>query len=206
MSNYDSDILISNIKSHMSDKGVTQEKLADVLGMSQSNVSKALSTTDKKSFTLDQVIGIAKYFHVSIDSLIGENEDSGISVTPRSIAAFLVRMLEESNAEIFEYQKTEEVYDVDDMSWPPSCSHENRMIKYPAFYLPSYWYIPSNATYDEQAELNAEMNQLGNETSMKPINNFLHHFQEIFTIYKSGGLSEDTYRSVLSDMLSRLRN
>lgn len=205
MSNYDIDILISNIKSHMSDKGITQEKLADVLGMSQSNVSKALSTNDKKSFTLDQVIGIAKFFHVSVNSLIGEKEYSDLSITPRSIAAFLVKLLEEDNVKMFDYQKEENVYDVDE-SWPPSCTHENRKIKYPAFYLPSYWYIPSNATYDEQAELDAEMNQLGNESSMKPINDFLHHFQEILTIYKSGGLSEDTYRSVLSDMLSRLRN
>ncbi len=206
MSNYDSNILISNIKPHMSDKDITQEKLADVLGMSQSNVSKALSTKDKKSFTLDQVVGIAKFFHVSIDSLIGAKEHSDISVTPRSIAKFLVRMLEEDNVKMFEYLKEEDVYDVDDMTWPPSCTHESRNIKYPAFYLPSYWYMPSNATYDELTELDAEMNQIGNETSMKPVNDFLHHFQEIFAIYKSGGLSEDTYRSVLSDMLSRLRN
>lgn len=205
MSNYDIDILISNIKSHMSDKGITQEKLADVLGMSQSNVSKALSTKDKKSFTFDQVVGIAKFFRVSIDSLIGKKEHSDISVTPRSIAAFLVKLIEEDSIKMFDYQKEEDVYDVDE-SWPPACTHEKRDIKYPAFYLPSYWYIPSNATYDEQAELDAEMSQVGNETSIKSINDFLHHYQEIFTIYKSGGLSEDTYRSVLSDMLSRLRN
>ena len=102
MSNYDSDILISNIKSHMSDKGITQEKLADVLGMSQSNVSKALSTNDKKSFTLDQVIGIAKFFHVSVNSLIGEKEYSDLSITPRSIAAFLVKLLEEDNVKMIE--------------------------------------------------------------------------------------------------------
>ena len=71
MSNYDSDIMIKNIKSHMSKKGITQEKQAEILGMSQSNGSKALNTKDKKSFTLDQVIGIAKFFHVSVDSLIG---------------------------------------------------------------------------------------------------------------------------------------
>ena len=206
MSNYDSDILISNIKSHMSAKGITQEKLADILGMSQSNVSKALNTKDKKSFTLDQVIGIAKFFHISVDSLIGEKDNTDISLTPRSIAAFLVKLLEEDHVEVFDYQKVENVYDIDDMSWPPSYTHENRNIKYPAFYLPNYWHIPSNASFDEQDELHAEMTQLGNETSMKAVNKFIHHFQEIFTIYKSGGLSEDTYRSVLSDMLSRLRN
>lgn len=50
MPNYDSDILIKNIKSHMTEKSITQEKLAKVLGMSQSNISKALNAKDKKKF------------------------------------------------------------------------------------------------------------------------------------------------------------
>lgn len=206
MSNYDSDILIENIKSHMSKKGITQEELAEILGMSQSNVSKALNTKDKKSFTLDQVIGIAKFFHVSVDSLIGEKEKSTISVTPRSIATFITQIIESNDAVLFEYEKEEDVHEVDDMSWPPSHSQEKRTIKYPAIYLPSYWYIPANLTYDDEQELVAEMYQIGNESSMYPVNAFLRHFQEIYSIYKNGGLSEDTYRSVLLDMLNRLRD
>ena len=206
MSNYNRDILISNIKSLMADNNTTQQQLADVLDMSQSNVSKALNTKDKKNFTLAQVVDIASFFRVSVDSLLGEKDNPNITVTPRSIAAFLVRMIEKEHAEFFEYKRKEDVYAVDDMSWPPSCTIEIRNLKYPAFYLPSYWHIPSNATSEEKGQLDAEMRVLGNETSMKPVNEFLHHFQEIFTIYKTGGLSEDTYRAVLSDMLSRLRD
>jgi len=55
MSFCNADILIRNITQLMKDNGITQEKLADILGMSQPNVSKALSLRDKKCFTLDQV-------------------------------------------------------------------------------------------------------------------------------------------------------
>ena len=55
MQNYDNDILLQNIKKLMTDNGITQAALADILGMSQSNVSKALSSNDKKNFTLDQL-------------------------------------------------------------------------------------------------------------------------------------------------------
>ncbi len=206
MPNYDSDILIENIKSHMNEKGITQETLAGALGMSQSNVSKALNKNDKKSFTLDQVVGIAKFFHVSVDSLIGEKGKSKITITPRSIAAFLVQIIESENAQFFEYEQEEEIHSIDDMSWPPLHNQTKKVIKYPAIYLPSYWYIPANLPHDEEQEWIAEMYQVGNDTAMKPVNEFLRHFQEIYTIYKNGSLSEDTYHSVVSDMLSRLRD
>ena len=43
MQKFDILILKRNINSLLKNKGVTQQQLADVLGMSQSNVSKALS-------------------------------------------------------------------------------------------------------------------------------------------------------------------
>ncbi len=206
MSNYDSDILIENIKFHMNEKGITQEKLADVLGMSQSNVSKALSTKDKKSFTLDQVVGIAKFFNVSVDSLIGEKGRSTISITPRSIAAFLAQIIEREKAEFIPYNKEEDIYEIDGYDYMPEAKHYKKKITYPAFYLPSYWYIPSDIPYDEANMMHQEMTQVGNETDMLEVNKFLQQFHEIHAIYKTGGLSEDTYRIVLSNLLDNLRD
>ncbi len=208
MSNYDSDILIENIKSHMNEKGITQEKLANILGMSQSNVSKALSTKDKKSFTLDQVVGIAKFFRVSVDSLIGREEQTKLSTSPRSIAAFLAQLIESNDAELIPYEKEEEIsfIDYDTTDGYPDCRIKKEKVKYPAFYLPSYWYIPDGLPRDRYEELASEWSQIGNDTSMLAVNKFLNQFVEIYSIYKSKGLSEETYRSVLSDMLSHLRN
>lgn len=206
MSNYNSDILIENIKSHMSKKGITQEKLAEKLGMSQSNVSKALSTKDKKSFTLDQVVGIAKFFNVSVDSLIGESRNTDISLTPRSIATFIARMIEDGKAELISYKKEEDIYEIDGFDYMPEAKHYTKEFNYPGLYLPSYWYIPSDIPYDEAAMLQQEISQVGNDTAMLEVNKFLKQFHEIHSIYKSHGLSDETYRSVLSDMLSHLRD
>ena len=56
MQKFDIDILKRNINSLLKNKGVTQQQLADALGMSQSNVSKALSEREKKCFTVEQII------------------------------------------------------------------------------------------------------------------------------------------------------
>ena len=110
MSNYDADILIENINRLLSDKGMTQAQLGEILGMSQPNISKALNKNDKKSFTLDQVIGIAKYFHTTVDALIGGSQTSEIRITQRSAAAFLAELIAQHDAKFTTITKTEETY------------------------------------------------------------------------------------------------
>lgn len=205
MANYNTDILIQNIKSLMDDKDITQSKLADILGMSQSNVSKALSESDKKSFTLDQVVGIAKHFQVSIDMLVGNRQTATIATSPRGIATFLSEIIASHDAKYFTIEKDEDVYEMDD-SYPPEreCKGYIRKITYPAIYFPSYWSISDYAPNEAGAYM--EATQCGNDTRMLPVNEFLHHFKEIFDIYEKGNLSEETYKVVLSDMLNRLRD
>lgn len=207
MSNYDTDILIQNIKSLMKDKGVTQEKLAEILGMSQSNVSKALSERDKKSFTLDQVVGIAKHFDVSIDMLVGNHRTAAIATSPRVIATFLSEIIANHDADIFIYEKEEDVFEpyYDAYTNSPSCTHKTKTVKYPAIYLPGYWQVPDRAINEDTDAAISEAVQVGNDTRMQPVNMFLLHFQEIFSIFEKGDLSENTYKSVVADMLSRLR-
>ena len=52
----------------------------------------------------------------------------------------------------------------------------------------------------------SEAEQVGNDTRMLPVNEFLFHFKEIFEIYDRGGLTPETYKAVLEDMLNRLRD
>ena len=54
---------------------VTQEELGKITGLSQPNVSKRLSEKDKSCFSFIQLLAIADYFEVSLDSLIGRNLD-----------------------------------------------------------------------------------------------------------------------------------
>lgn len=71
-------ILKKNIVNLMKDHKpeVTQEELGKITGLSQPNVSKRLSEKDKSCFSLIQLIAIADYFEVSLDSLIGRNLDN----------------------------------------------------------------------------------------------------------------------------------
>lgn len=71
-------ILKRNIVNLMKDHKpeVTQEELGKITGLSQPNVSKRLSEKDKSCFSLIQLIAIADYFEVSLDSLISRNLDN----------------------------------------------------------------------------------------------------------------------------------
>lgn len=207
MANYDTDILIQNTKALMKDKNITQEKLASILGMSQSNVSKALSENDKKSFTLDQVVGIAKHFCVSVDMLVGNQRTATIATGPRAIASFLSEIIASHDAKYITVEKEEDVFEVyyNPYERYPGCTREKRMISYPAIYLPSYWSVPDRVTNEDEDAAICEATQCGNDTRMQPVNDFLRQFKEIFDIYDKGGLSEETYNNVVSDLLSHLR-
>lgn len=210
MSNYDSDILIENISKLLAEKNMTQAQLGEILGMSQPNISKALNKNDKKSFTLDQVVGIARHFHTSVDALIGREQSSDIRITQRSTAAFLAELISQHEARFVSIKKTEEIYTP---GWnyqdnTPDCSYKKEEVTYPAIYLPSYWDVPQMKSLDDEdaMALQSEAEQCGNDSRMLEVNRFLTHFKEIFEIYEKNGMTSETYDAVLADMLSRLRD
>lgn len=209
MLNHNPDILIENIKHLLSENKMTQEQLGKLLGMSQPNVSKALNKADKKSFTLDQVIGIAKHFKITVDALIGGSQASEIHLSQRSTAEFLAELIAQHDAKFTTVSKTEEAYTPcwDHRNPSPAC-YEKKDVTYLAIYLPSYWEVPKNDGTDDGGvmALQSEAELYGNNTRMHPVNDFLFHFKEIFEIYDKGGLSPETYKSVLEDMLNRLRD
>ena len=209
MSNFDTDILIENIHKLMKDKHVTQQQLAEKLGMSQPNISKALSKTDKKSFTLDQIVGIAKLFKLSVDQLIGnQHRATAIATSPRATASFISELIAHQDAKIIPYEVEEEVFEIE-YTWSdgcyPSTNHETRKVVYPAIYLPSYWDVPAKVTCEAEAEAQAEAFQCGNDTRMLPVNEFLNRFTELHDLYQKKQLSEETYHVVINELLSHLR-
>ena len=78
-------------------------------------------------------------------------------------------------------------------------------VRYPILYFSDYW-SPSliSETDEEYAELQQEAFQCGNQTGNVPINNFLRHFLQIHTLYKKGELAEETYRTVVQDLLNHV--
>lgn len=206
MSNYDTNILIQNIKRLMRDKNVSQQKLAEILEMSQPNVSKALNENNKKCFTLIQVIGIADFFQVSVDELIHNRKSISVSTNPRDVARFLATLLENGDAKIIKHSVKEEVFIEKQYDLWFQYEPSEQIVNYNAFYLPSYWQVPSNVYSQEDNYLQREAAQVGNDTSMKTVNTFISHFTGILEAYKNGSLTEETYRTVLEDLLSHLRD
>ena len=213
MSFCNTNILIQNILSLMKANDITQEKLASILGMSQPNVSKALSLKDKKCFTLDQVVGIANHFGVSIDYLVGNKSAKSQETGPRSVADFLSKVIESHDAKYTTVEIEESVYEPKQMynvfSGYVDCeaSEEKRIITYPAIYFPDYWPLPDPAEVDHETyeEISSEALQIGNESRMKPVNDFIRKFIQIFEIYDKKGVDEEAYRTVVDNYLSKLR-
>jgi len=119
-------ILISNIKNLMKNNNMTQQELAEVLDMSQPNISKALSVSDTKSFTLDQVVGIAKHFNVSIDWLVGNETKSIQNLSLRAIGEFLVKLIESELIETFSYPVAETIYQTEFEDYEPNKGRNNK--------------------------------------------------------------------------------
>ena len=85
---FDQNILKRNIKELLKNKNITQQQLAQTIGMSQSNVSKALSEGDKKCFTVEQIYSIADHFGVSIDWMLGYELDAVLELFSADFTSF----------------------------------------------------------------------------------------------------------------------
>lgn len=60
-------------RAYIEDRGITQQKVADVLGITWNAVH--LKLTGKRSFTLQEAIVLANWMNVSLDWLTGRNSD-----------------------------------------------------------------------------------------------------------------------------------
>ena len=69
MQEYDIDIMKKNISTLMDKHNVSQTTLALEIGVPQPRISRILNGKD--SFTIPQLVKIAKRFHVSVDDLLG---------------------------------------------------------------------------------------------------------------------------------------
>ncbi|MBE6061167.1 MAG: helix-turn-helix transcriptional regulator [Clostridium sulfidigenes] len=208
MSNFDRDILISNISTLMANNGITQKKLGEILGMSQPNVNHALNPNEKKCFTIDQIVGIAKHFNVSVDSLVGNSSAERAKMSQRSFAEFLTALIERHDLEYTKFKREEEIYDAYVINEPPyyDCDIKKEEVEYYSFFLPSYWEVPEWSNHEEvQMDIQCAQ-QGGNDKRMLPVNDYLKKFIQIFEVYDNHGLDEKAYRAVVNNYLSRLKD
>ena len=198
MQNFDIDILKKNVRSLMNERGTKQEELAQYLEMSQSNVSKALSLKDKKCFTLEQTCGIADFYGVSVDRLVGKRTAYS-AANNREIAEMLVTLIESGAVSFSEISMTEHVYYPQDGGYAREEDDVDRV--YPSLYFRDYW---TPKPFDEDGSQLYELQAMGNSTNNYEINEFLRKFIQIYTVFKRGELFEETYKAVVQDYLSRI--
>lgn len=129
------DILISNISALTANNSMTQEKMAQALGMSQPNFNHAICNTGVKRFTIEHIFDIAHYFGVFIDWLMGNQ--GGSAITAKSAAEFITRAVLCEAAKLRPYSVEEDNYCADKTHHPEKV--HKATVKYWAAYFPSFW-------------------------------------------------------------------
>ena len=206
---FDQNILKRNIKELLKNKNITQQQLAHTIGMSQSNVSKALSEGDKKCFTVEQIYSIADHLEVSIDWLLGYETAERNAKGPQAIGAFLAELLSAQDARCIPIEIHDTVYsiDYDPRNGYPGYNVLEQDNTYLAFYFPNYWNPRELAkTEEEFSEMHSEATQCGNDTRNIPLNLFIQKYVSILKVFQDKQISEEAYQIVLKDYLSQLRN
>lgn len=205
---YDNEILIQNINDLMRNNGMTQVQLAEILGMSQSNVSKALSLRDKKSFTLDQVAGIAQHFNVSVDSLLGHKQEALNPKSQTDVARFVADLLANGTAKYKSINVEEDVYvgSYDNQAGFYSYELTKKTNEYTAIYFPNYHDLPTpKHEFDEEAfDVHYTARIRGNETDNFQLNEFLIRFLKILEVYKTNDLDRETFDRIVDSYVEKM--
>lgn len=201
MSKFYNDILIKNISMLMMNNSVTQEKIAQALGMSQPNFNHAIHNTNGKRFTIEQIFDISHYFGVSVDWLMGNQE--GIAITPRAAADFITKAVTSGAAKLTPITVKEENYCADELTPPGSVNMTHQ--KYWAVYFPSYENISEFVDSEEEfLERLAVAHAVGNETPYWALNAFLDKYQRFYELWRTGKMDEEDFQTLVAKHLDKI--
>lgn len=201
MSKFNNDILIRNISMLMMNNSVTQEKMAQVIGMSQPNFNHAIHNTNGKRFTIEQIFDISNYFGVSVDWLMGNQE--GIAITPRAAADFITKAVTSGAAKLTRITVKEDNYCADEFT-PPG-SMEITTVKYWAVYFPTYENIKESAKSEEEfLERLVVAKAVGNETPYWSLNAFLDKYQRFYELWRTGSMDEEDFQTLVTKHLDKI--
>ena len=110
---YDRNIIAKNILHLLDRNNVSQDDLASAIGTHQSRISECLSC--KKDFTFPQIVMVANFFNVSIDSLLEQEKNYTIQIDSLSdICRILFSLSKEVGFTIVnEYVEEDTDFDMD---------------------------------------------------------------------------------------------
>lgn len=205
MSELNFSILREHIRDLLKKNNLTQENLAEIAGMTQANVSKALSETANKEFTIDQVFRIAQHFGLSIDELVGNRAAEEASTSPRFLLTLFSKLLCEGIIRPIEIEQEEWVYEPFSNAGVPDCNHEKRIINYTSFFFPDYFALEDFASNDQEFEdIHYEFMYGGNDTPYKKLNVILKKLIPMINLYRETEIPDEAYQMVLKGYLDQL--
>lgn len=206
MSELNFDLLQENIRELLKKHDLTQSELAEIAGMSQGNLSKALNPDEKKQFTLEQLYRIAQYFGVSIDELVGNTVPAEITAGPRSVLSFLTKLLCEAKIRVTNISEEELVYDpFTNEHGGLDCRRVNKTVEYPAFYLPDYYRVSDFAFCEpDYDELDMEYCWGGNDSRFMQVNEILKNLIPMIKLYREKQIPEEAFQMILNGYLEQL--
>lgn len=191
----DDDKLISKVKSLMkAQDNMTQEALASVIGKTQSRVSGLLNGT--APFQVDELIRIADYFDVSIDSLLDRDHPrQQEDISAREICEMLLK-LRKKGAKFKNIQWKETCYEYDPNEQDVCCSYRDNT--YPAFFFPEFMQ-PKD---EEEAHM---YSQIENRDSFNScINDFIKKVSAIRIAQNNGIFDETMAEEFINKCLEKL--
>lgn len=192
MPDFNNDILIKNIKLQMQKHNETQSQLAEVIGMTQSNFSKAINGVESKRFSIEQLYGISQHYGVGIDALLGNKADDNLTLV--SISSFLRKLIENSIADLVELEyadiKYKSEYDgYTDQFYVNSYEDKNT---YTAIVFPNTKFELKYLSKSEADELKQKYAKNGNRDYRNEcINEFLKKYTQLYRLYRRGDLEYD---------------
>ena len=175
-----------------------------MLGMSQPNFNHALHNTGGKRFTIEQIYDITRNFDVSIDWLMGNQNNNSISISPRSAARFIINALSSGAAKLTSLAVSETVYSAEEDHAPREVYRTP--VKYWAVYFPSYRNPEENAVDEEDLReklLKAKVS--GNQTPFLALNNFLEKYLNFCDMLQSGHLDEEDFQTLVKKHLEKIQ-
>ena len=192
MPDFNNDILIKNIKLQMQKHNETQSQLAEVIGMTQSNFSKAINGVESKRFSIEQLYGISQHYGVGIDALLGNKADDNLTLV--SISSFLRKLIENSIADLVELEYTDIKYKSEydgytDQFYVNSYADKNT---YTAIVFPNTKFEPKYLSKSEADKLKQKYAKNGNRDYRNEcINDFLKKYTQLYRLYRRGDLEYD---------------
>lgn len=192
-------ILKENVNILIKQKGLTQQQLADEIGMSQANLSKALNPNEKKCFTVEQLFSISQYFKVSLDELVGNKAIDDNITSPRFLFDLLSTLLRKRIIKTTNITTMETIY-TPYFATPdlPDGKVSTNEVNNLAFYFPSYLNPVDECDTDQEIE---EMISLfyfeSNKSNYYHMNQILEKFIPVIDLYLKKQIKDDAFEIIL---------